>query len=169
MIGKYANPDITKLYGQHLEDLVKTELEKQGFKIIKTHAKKFKNKEYKKSNHDLDFIAEHQSSKLTIGVEVKNTISMLDKKEVEAKLDMCSFFKITPVFAVRWLQPYAKLIRDNGGFLWTFNKQLYPTQFKLLTAKLNKQLHLPVETANQLPAESTQLFHKWVKKQITIA
>jgi hypothetical protein len=31
----------------------------------------------------VDFIAEHYSGKLTIGVEVKNTISVLDKKEVD--------------------------------------------------------------------------------------
>ncbi len=54
---------------------------------------------------------------------------MMDKKEVDIKLQMCDFLGITPVFAARRLDPYAKLIDDRGGFSWTFKTQLYPPRF----------------------------------------
>ncbi len=167
LIDKYSNPDVSKQYGEYLESLVKAELQKQGFTIVGVHTNKYKNKKYSKSNNNLDFIAEHRSGRLTIGVEVKNTISMVDKKEVDIKVQMCDFLGITPVFATRWLEPYTKLIDDKGGFSWTFKTQLYPPYVNALTKTLSKRLHLPVNVETKLPPESVQLFHNWVKKQTT--
>ena len=167
IIDIYSNPDITKQYGEYLEGLVGEELQKQGFTIVGAHTKKYKDKKYPKSNNDLDFIAEHRSGKLTIGVEVKNTISIMDKKEVDIKLQMCDFLGITPVFATRWLKPYTKLIDDRGGFSWTFKTQLYPPRFTALANTLSNRLHLPVKVETKLPTESVQLFLSWVKKQTT--
>jgi hypothetical protein len=163
LINQYSNPKISKQYGDHLENLVKAELEAQGFTIVGVHTNKYKNKKYGKSDDNLDFIAEHHSGNLTIGVEVKNTISVLDKKEVDTKLEMCDFLGITPVFASRWLEPYTKSIEDRGGFSWIFKTQLYPPGMETLTEKLSKKLQLPTKVKTQLPTETTQLFHKWVR------
>ncbi len=81
--------------------------------IVGGHTNKYKNKKYGKGKETLDFIAEHHSDKLTIGVEVKNTISVPDKKEVDIKLSMVDFLGITSVFAARWLEPSTKFIEDR--------------------------------------------------------
>lgn len=167
IINKYSHPEVSKQYGKYLEGLVKAELQTQGFTIVGVHTNKYKYKKYGASNYNLDFIAEHSSGKLTIGVEVKNTISMIDKKEVDIKVHMCDFLGITPVFATRWLKPYTKLIDDRGGFSWTFKTRLYPPRFNALAKTLSKRLHLPVNVETELPTESVQLFHSWVKKQTT--
>lgn len=51
----------------------------------------------------LDIVAKHKHKKLVIGVEVKNTLYSMPKEEVTTKIKMCECFKITPVFAVRWM------------------------------------------------------------------
>ena len=77
---------------------------------------------------------------------MKNTISALDKKEADTKLDMCDFLGITPVFAARWLEPYTtKYIENRGGFSWIFKTQLYPACMEALTEKLSKKLKLPTK------------------------
>jgi hypothetical protein len=163
LIDKYSEPSVCKAFGEHLEGLVKAELRAQGFKIIGTHTNKYKYKEWKQTGHDLDFIAEHNSSKLTIGVEVKNTIPIIERKEIDAKLDMCDFLGITPVFAVRWLKPYTKLIWERGGFSWIFKTQIYPPGFDELTKMLWKRLGLPVTVRTDLPEKSVLNFQRWVE------
>ena len=44
LINQYSNPKISKQYGDHLEKLVKAELEAQGFTIVGVHTNKYKNK-----------------------------------------------------------------------------------------------------------------------------
>jgi hypothetical protein len=98
-------------------------------------------------------------------VEVKNTLSVIDKKEVDIKIDMCNYLGITPVFAARWLKPYTKLIDSKGGFSWIFKTQMYPPNYEGLTKILSQRLHLPVMAGNKLPSESIQIFHNWVNSQ----
>lgn len=167
LIDAYSDPKVTERYGKHLENLVRLELQRQGFRIVGADSKKFRDKEYKSNNSNLDLIAEHQSGKLNIGVEVKNTLSVLDKEEVITKLDICDCLGLKPVFAVRWLKPYASLVTDRGGFPWIFKKQIYPTEFTKLTKKLSKRLKLPTCVATELPTESVQPFNNWVETQTT--
>jgi Holliday junction resolvase-like predicted endonuclease len=167
LIERYSNSETTLRYGQHLEDLVETELKRQGFNIVERHKNKYKGNRYDKSGENLDFIAEHQSGKLTIGVEVKNTLSLIDKKEVTTKIEICDHLGITPVFAARWLEQHKKLVHSKGGYTWTFKQQLYPPDSDALAKTLSKRLLLPIEAKKELPPQSIQLFHNWVKNQTT--
>jgi hypothetical protein len=167
LIDKYSDPSVCKAFGEHLEGLVKAELRAQGFKIVGARTNKYKNKEWAKTKNNLDFIAEHNSGKLTIGVEVKNTIPIIEREEIEIKIDMCEFLQITPVFAVRWLKPYTELIRNRGGFSWIFKTQIYPPGFDDLTKTLWKRLGLPVNVRTDLPEKSVLIFQNWVNSQTT--
>jgi hypothetical protein len=167
IVNEYSEKKNTDIIGNHLESLVRTELERLGFEIIGTHTNKTEKKAYSKGKSTLDFIAKHKSDKLTIGIEVKNTLSVLDKKEVKTKIDICDVLGITPVFAVRQINQHLKLIKDNNGFSWIFKNQLYPQQLEKLANKTRKKLHLPVEVASTLPKESLNTFEKWVKHKIT--
>jgi hypothetical protein len=161
IVNEYSEKKNTDIIGNHLESLVRTELERLGFEIIGTHTNKTEKKAYTKGKSTLDFIAKHKSDKLTIGVEVKNTLSVLDKKEVKTKIDICHDLGITPVFAVRQINPHLKLIKDNNGFSWIFKNILYPQKLKGL-AELSMRLDLPIEVSSTLPLESVNAFEKWV-------
>ncbi len=165
LIDKYSNHKMCTLYGEHLEQLVQSELKIQGFKIKGEHTKEYQNKKWTKTENTLDIIARHCSGKLTIGVEVKNTLSVLDKSEVEKKLEICNFLGITPVFATRWLKPYEQLVNQRKGFSWTFKEQLYPLNYEALSIKISERLQLPVRARDDLPKESVQNFHNWVKNK----
>jgi hypothetical protein len=165
LIERYSDPENTVQYGQHLADLVEAELKRQGFNIVGRHTQKYKDKQYDRSGDNLDFIAEHQSGKLNVGIQVKNTFSLIDKKEVNTQLEICDHLGLTPVFAARWLKQHEKLIHSKGGYTWTFKQQLYPPNSDALTKTLSKRLLLPIEAKKELPPQSIQLFHNWVKNK----
>lgn len=165
LIDKYSDERVCKAFGEHLEGLVKAELRAQGFQIAGTHTNKYKNREWVKTKNNLDFIAEHSSGKLVVGIEVKNTIPIIEREEIDIKLDMCDFLGITPVFAVRWLKPYTELIFERGGFSWIFKTQIYPPGFDDLTKMLWNRLQLPVTVRTDLPEKSINSFQRWVKSR----
>ena len=168
LIDKYSKPNIGKALGDHLEGLVKAELRAQGFNIVGTHTSEYKDKVWVKTGHDLDFIAEHTTKKLVVGVEVKNTLPIIEREELDIKLEMCEHFEITPVFATRWIKPYIELIRSKGGFSWVFKTQIYPPGFEQLTKTLYKRLELPVNVRTDLPEKSIEIFRRWVEGRTRI-
>jgi len=163
LIDKMSNPNLTKALGDQLEGLVKAELRAQRFEITGTNTNTYQGKTWTESGHDLDFIAEHDSGRLTVGVEVKNTLDIVPKKELEIKLRMCKFLEITPVFAVRWNTPYLNDVYKAGGYTWTFKTQIYPPGNVELTKELFKRLGLPVIVRTELPPKPVRLFHNWVE------
>jgi hypothetical protein len=165
LIDKYSSDDVLRILGKYLEGLVKTELRVQGFTIVDMHSKKYKDLIWTETNHNLDFIAEHRSGKLTIGVEVKNTLPIIKRNEIEVKLQICEYLGITPVFAVRWLKPYADMIRLRGGFSWMFKTQIYPPGFEQLTKTLYDRLQLPVTVRTDLPEKTIPIFQRWVESK----
>ena len=167
LIDRYSDPLVGYALGKQLEGLVKAELRAQGFKIVGIHTSEYGNKKWTKTKHDLDFIAEHESGKLNIGVEVKNTLPIIEREELDIKLEMCEYLRIKPVFAVRWIKPYTELIRTKGGFSWVFKTQIYPPGFEKLTKTLYRRLRLPVIVRTELPEKSVKLFERWVKRLTT--
>mgnify|MGYP001047063267 CR=1 FL=1 len=164
LIDRYSKPTVTMALGKHLEGLVKAELRAQGFKIVGIHTAEYRDKKWTKTDHDLDFIAEHKSGKLNIGVEVKNTLPIIEREELDIKLEMCQYLEIRPVFAVRWIKPYTELIRGTQGFSWVFKTQVYPLGFEQLTKTLWEKLRLPVTVRTELPERSVRLFENWVRR-----
>ena len=60
------------------------------------------------------------------GCEIKNTLSYIDRVELDIKLEMCEFFNIKPLFIMRFApKSYIEEIRKEGGFSLIFKYQLY--------------------------------------------
>jgi len=167
LIDRYSRPSVADALGKHLEGLVKAELRAQGFNIKGSHTNEYKGRKWEKTNQNLDFIAEHRSQRLNIGVEVKNTLSTPEREEIETKIELCQYLSLTPVFAGRWMQPYLNLIQTKGGFCWVFKTQIYPPGFETLTKTLWKRLRLPVTVRTDLPPKSIRSFETWVGKKTT--
>jgi len=174
---KFIHPDITYKLGKHLEDLVKNELRAQQFEIKGRNTNEYNGRKWETTNHDLDIIASHKKSNFTVGVEVKNRLSLMDKKEVDTKIQICKHLKITPLFAVRWIKPYMYEIKNQGGYSWMFKSQIYPVGYDSLVKNiyqklsvLNKKnskkqiLQFPVITRSDLPEKSINIITKWVEE-----
>jgi len=164
LVDNYSESTVGEALGKHLEGLVKAELRVQGFRIVGTHTATYEGREWTKTNHDLDFIANHKSGKLNIGVEVKNTLPIIEREELDTKLGICEYLGVRPVFAVRWIKPYIELIRSRGGFSWVFKTQIYPPGYEQLTRTIYQRLGLPVTVRTELPEKSVRLFESWTER-----
>ena len=165
LIDTYANPTTSRILGKHLEALVKQELRAQGFEVVETEANSYKGRRWTKTNHDLDFIAEHESGNLNIGIEVKNTLSVIEREELDVKLEMCKYLRLRPVFAARWIKPYLNHIaKDYDGFSWVFKTQIFPLGQEDLVKGIYNRLNLPVTVRTDLPPKPVSIFKKWVQR-----
>lgn len=166
IIELFSTPSNTRMVGKHLQYLVKNELRANGFNIISENSSEFDNKKWTETGHDLDFIASHQKG-FSIGVEVKNTLPYIPKKEFETKLKICDFLGLKPLFAVRWMpKTYIyETYHNHGGFAWLFEYQAYPLGFEALCQQINKTFGFPVKVMPELPADVQTRFSNWVKKQ----
>lgn len=162
-IEKYSDPSITKMLGEHLQDVVKAEIRAHNFEILaEGNVRKYGNREWTGTNHSLDLIARHRQKDIVIGVEVKNMLSLDPLSEVMIKLEMCNYFGITSVFACRWMEPYRQTIVSNNGFLWQFKKQLYPRGQEQFVDAIRKRFKFPVEVNSEIPPDSIKDFEKWL-------
>lgn len=174
---KYSDPQNSEIIGKHLESLVKAELRAQQFDIIGIHSNEYNGIKWTKTQHDLDFIAKHNNGTLAVGVEVKNTLDLMDPEEIDIKIAICAHLGIVPVFAVRWIKPYVQCIKRQGGFCWFFKTQMYPLGSKTFTEELftklssterfnskGHELQFPVKERTELPEKTIKIFSQWVTR-----
>lgn len=177
-VARYSDPKHTSVAGRHLESLVKSQLQILQFKVVGMHTAEHAGRTWDKTGHNLDFVAEKPGTNLAIGVEVKNTLSIMDPKEIDVKIDMCEHLGIVPVFAVRWIRPYFDCIAKQGGFCWVFKTQMCPLGQEEFVKKLYKRFSVqggknhstdinkmfPVSVRTELPEKPVAAFKKWVDK-----
>lgn len=165
-INKYSSPQITDVLKRHLRALVKSELRVQGFKIIdEGQVDSYNDRQWTETRHDLDLLAIYEKKQLTVGVEVRNELDMMDRTELRIKLRLCKKLQITPVFACRWLEPYKKEITENGGFLWQFKTQMFPIGFEPLVSKMKQRFGFPVKVATEIPHRAVKEFESWIESK----
>lgn len=176
IVNEYSDAEHSKMLGDYLESLVKQELRAQQFTIVSERSNEFNGKKWTKTKHNLDFIAVHKDGKLKVGVEVKNTLSIMPPDEIDVKVEICEYLGLVPVFANRWLKPYLYCISNQGGFCWMFKVQCYPLGFekytKFLYNKLSDlikkdsvghELKFPINVRKELPEKSIEIFKDWVE------
>lgn len=163
-VNRYSHPRIRDVLGRHLHALVKNELRIQGFKIIdEGRVNSYNGKEWEDTKHNIDLLAEHKEKQLTIGVEVKNELDMMDRSELKIKLKLCKKLEIIPIFACRWLEPYRQEIIDNGGFLWQFKTQMYPIGFEAFVKVMKQKFGFAVKVSTEISKKSVNEFENWIK------
>ena len=111
----------------------------------------------------MDIIAKNSSKKLAIGVEVKNMLYLLPKKEIDSKIAMCKRLGLTPVFACRWIEPYRKELSEKGGFAWQFKYQIYPLGQSPFVEIIKNRFHLPIRVGGELPKNAVKKLELWLK------
>ena len=177
LVDKYSEPENSRMLGNQLESLVKNELNIQQFDIIGVNANELDEKKWRETDHNLDIIAKKRDNDFTIGVEVKNTLDVMNPNEIDVKIDICKHLGIIPVFACRWNKPYFECIRRQGGFSWIFKTQMYPYGNEGFTKELYQKLSVetkkngrghilqfPITVRNELPEKSIRSFKTWVSE-----
>jgi len=86
----YSDPIITKAIGDYAEMLLSFLFRIKGFKIAGCNTNEYKGVRWEESDNNLDFILEKDN--ISYGVEVKNTLSYLEKNEFEIKIRMCEYY-----------------------------------------------------------------------------
>lgn len=116
--------------------------------------------QWQETGHDLDFIWEKNGA--CYGIEVKNTLGYLDVKEFVAKVKMCLYLGIKPVFAVRALpKTWAEAVIQAGGYAMIMRYQFYPWTHADLAGEIRTKLGLPVDTPRRIEEGTMQRFENW--------
>ena len=179
-VEKYSDVKHTRVAGRHLESLVKAQLKASQFEIVGEHSSEYAGRKWVETDHNLDFIAHKKGKNLTIGVEVKNTLGIIPREEIDIKIDICKHLGIVPVFAVRWIKPHSNCIHKQGGFSWMFKVQMFPLGYEKFVSDFSKRFSIrgksgndgmsrnrfnfPVTVRTELPEKSVAIFEQWVAK-----
>jgi hypothetical protein len=110
----------------------------------------FGDRSWTRSNHDLDRLFSRDG--INYGVEIKNTLSYIDKQEFDIKLQMCAHLGLRPLFIMRMApKSYMNQLYQSGGFGLLFGKQLYPYGQEALARQVAQELSLPVDCIREVP------------------
>lgn len=160
LVQEYAHPDVAAAIGPHAELMAIEGFARRRFEIIDRHAKSFDGKTWTPTNHNLDFICRRDG--VTYGVEVKNTLAYIEQPEFQAKLELCKYLGLRPVFVVRMLpKSWTWEVRQQGGFGLILRHQLYPLNLRELARRVRDELGLPVDAPRALYDGTMNRFENW--------
>jgi len=165
IVEEYADPNIAGAIGLHGEMMVLEAFARSQFVLMGKNTKSYKEKEWKRTNHDLDFIFERDGQ--SYGVEVKNTLGYMEHEELLTKIEMCAFLGLRPLFVTRMLpKSWIYEINEKGGFALIMKYQLYPWTHKKLAEKVAKMLNLPVDAPKVIEEGTIKRFLDWHRKNV---
>ena len=163
LVDEYGSPNMCGAMGLHGEQMVLAGFAKKEFVMRGHHTRRFGDREWTQTDHNLDFIFERDGR--AYGVEVKNTLSYMDREEFEIKLQLCETIGITPVFAVRMLpKTWIHELISKGGFAIVMKYQLYPWTHVDLARRVANELGLPVDAPRALAEGTMNRFEKWHRR-----
>jgi hypothetical protein len=164
VIQGYSQEKISKSCGQQAENLFCLGLLKRGFRILGEKANNFKGRKWTRTGHDLDYIFERDG--ISYGCEIKNTFGYIQKKELDVKMDMCSFLKIRPLFIMRYApKTWINDISQGGGFALIFKTKIFELGQVDLAKEITEVLGLPVVCSAAIPDGIITRFENWHKRQ----
>jgi predicted RecB family endonuclease len=163
LVEAYADPNIAGAVGLHGEAMVLEAYARHQFVMRGRNTSAYSGKEWKGTGHNMDFIFERDG--LVYGVEVKNALGYMDQDELRAKIRICQFSGIRPVFVCRMLpKPWIREIIDAGGFGLILKWQLYPWTHKELAKRVAGELGLPVDAPRAIGEGAMRRFLEWHQK-----
>jgi len=164
IINEFSQDHITRSCGRRAEDLFCLGLTKKGFRVRAEKVREFNGKKWERTGHDLDYVFERDG--INYGCEIKNTLSYIEKNELETKIKMCEFFKVRPLFIMRFApKSYINEINKKGGFALIFKYQLYELSQINLVKKIKEVLEMPVGCPGAIEEGTIKRFENWHIKQ----
>lgn len=165
-INKFSEPDFLTALGQTGELLVNEGFTKYGFRMLGRNTNEFEGVKWTSTAHNLDFIYERDN--IRYGVEVKNTLSYMDKKEFDIKIKMSLKLGLCPVFVVRMIpKSWMNELIERGGIFLIMEHQLYPISHKKFADEIRNNLKLPVDAPKALKDGTMERFMKLHNRKLS--
>ena len=165
VILEYSDEEFTRALGHQAEILFSAALPTAGFLPVGQDVRSYRGREWTESEHDLDRVFERDG--VGYGTEVKNTLSYIEKDELDVKLRMNEYLGLRPLFIMRMApKSYVEMIRAAGGFALIFKWQLYPYGAGRLAKKVHDLLGLPVDSPRRIEEGTVRRFVKWHEKSL---
>lgn len=163
LVEAYSHSDVTRSVGDTGELLVVEAFCRNGFNLLGTEINSHNKITWEDTGHDLDFLFERDGQ--YYGVEVKNTLSYMEKKEFNIKVAMCRHLNLRPLFINRFFPAsWTKVLQIAGGYALTMKYQLYPRGFKSLVEDIQTDLGLPVDCPARIKQGTIDRVLNWHKK-----
>ena len=160
VINEFSEPTITRAIGTRLEELTLQGFARNQFVLASQNSRRYGDRVWSKTNHDLDFIFERDGR--AIGIECKNTLAYIDHDELRTKLSLCHHLGIAPVFVVRTMpKSWIQEVRLAGGFTLVLSWWLFPKLLAPLATKIQHSLGYQVGTPGSLETGTMQRFLNW--------
>lgn len=164
---KYNDDTLNKAVGNYAELLTKFMFLELGFKIIGRNTNEFEGKKWKLTDHDLDFIV--SKDQRTYGVEVKNTLDYIPRKEFQIKMfKICPFLGILPMCVFRFAPKfYINELNKTGGFGFVFKRKVFPYGQESKIQQIWNDTLLPIEVSDNLSEKNKKNFLKWHDEKVS--
>jgi hypothetical protein len=160
LVMRFSDPVFTHGLGRHGEMMFDAALPHGGFLPNSKNVRSYGGIEWTKTKHDLDRVFMRYD--IYYGIEIKNTLSYIDRFELETKLEMCEFFGLVPLFIMRMAPAnYIEMIHEHGGFALIFEWQLYPFGHESFATEIKKELRLKVDCPRAIQEGTIQRLVKW--------
>jgi hypothetical protein len=165
LVEEYSQPTVGREVGRNGEALVLNGFARNQFVMQGQETREFNGKKWRSTEHDLDFIFSKDG--IDYGVEVKNTLTYMNYKEMKIKMRICKKLGIRPVFVARMMPGHwINEVNGEGGYSLILKYQLYPLAFERLAKRLREELELPVDTPRALDDGTMRRFMKWHVKNL---
>jgi len=165
LVDEYGSPNICAAMGLHGEQMILAGFARKQFVLREHNTRRFLDRQWTETDHNLDFIFERDGK--AYGVEVKNTLSYMDRKEFEIKMLLCETLGVTPVFAVRMMpKTWVFELIEKGGYALILKYQLYPWTHIELARRVSRELGLPVDAPKALSSGTMDRFETWHNKRL---
>lgn len=164
IVREFSRPELG--LGDHAEMMIDAGLSGGGFVVAaRGKVRAYRERVWRETGHDLDRI--YVRDGVAYGAEIKNTLSYIEKTELETKLKMCDFLEVRPLFVMRTApKNYMNAIWRRGGFGLLVGVHLYPFGHDDLVKRVRGELGLPVECPRAFPEGHVERFVRWHEKKL---
>ena len=165
IVARFSDSSFTYALGRQGELLFDAALPKAGFMPRGEDVKSYNGLVWTKTNHNLDRVFVRDG--VHYGVEYKNTLSYIDRRELEVKLEICDTLKLVPLFIMRMAPAsYIELIQVRGGFALIFEWQLYPFFSEDFAKEVREELGIKVDSPRSIAEGTIQRVVKWHENRL---
>lgn len=111
---EFSDQAFTRALGVQGELLIDAGLPMVGFMPVAREVRNWEGRTWSDTNHDLDRV--FQRDGISYGTEIKNRLGYIPQDEFEAKLAMCQYLNLVPLFIARMMpKTYIQRVRLAGG------------------------------------------------------
>ena len=165
LLARIYDPRFTQALGDQAELMFDSALARIGFAPIAKNTNNWRGRQWTASKQNLDRIAEADG--LAYGIEIKNTQNYIPRDELRAKVAMCRFLDLIPLFILRFApKSYIHEVQQAGGFCLLFEEQLYPFGYRELLDTVRRDLGLKVQISKDIPAGHMQRLRSWHDRRV---